>query len=130
MSENIDRLHCPKCNSERKTEMCFKCGTATIVPSVLWKYPRIPDIEQIRQLAKDVGYAIAEHGSMERDVDLVAIPWTETAIENYKLIEHIAIGINATILELETKPLGRIAASIQLNGWYKTIDLSVVPIVR
>ena len=31
----------------------------------------------MRRAAKDQGYALAVHGSLDRDIDLVAIPWRE-----------------------------------------------------
>ena len=36
----------------------------------------------IRNAAKDAGYSVAVHGSLLRDIDLVAIPWRENAITN------------------------------------------------
>ena len=32
-------------------------------------------IEPLRAVAREHGYALTEHGSMQRDIDLVAIPW-------------------------------------------------------
>jgi len=37
-------------------------------------YPRLCEI------VRPLGYALAIHGSMTRDLDLVAIPWTEDAV--------------------------------------------------
>jgi len=106
---------------------CWKCGAETIQPAEGWIYPAIPDIDRVRKLAFEVGYAIAAHGSMERDVDLVAVPWVEDAIGNHALMEHIAKGMNGKVLAIEKKPLGRYACTIQIDGWYKDIDLSVCP---
>lgn len=120
-------MHCPKCNSYREGEICWKCQTETFEPCEGWTYPELPDVNRIRELAKEVGYAIGEHGSRERDLDLIAAPWTEDAVGNYELIEHIAKGLDANILVIERKPLGRYAASLQMKGWYRLIDLSVCP---
>ena len=87
----------------------------------------MPNVALIRALAKEVGYAIGEHGSKERDLDLIATPWTEDAVGNHALVNRIAAGINARIVELEHKPLGRIAVTLQINGYFKPIDLSVAP---
>jgi len=78
-------------------------------------------------LAKAVGYAIGVHGTLERDLDLIAAPWTEDAVDYQTLITHLANGLNAVIVDVEAKPLGRYAASIKMEGWYKLIDLSVCP---
>jgi hypothetical protein len=36
-------------------------------------------IPLLTEAAREVGYALAVHGTMGRDLDLVAIPWTEEA---------------------------------------------------
>jgi hypothetical protein len=127
----MPRHHCPQCNSQRQGETCWKCGAATITPSEHWEYPEMPPIEQIRELAKEIGYAIAVHGSQERDLDLIAAPWSEEALKrNYReVMEYIANGLSAKLIEVEWKPLGRRACTIQMDGWYKPIDLSVMPFV-
>lgn len=126
----IERRHCRECNAPRKGETCWKCGTVTHVPHPSWEYPAMPPVDRIRALAKEVGYAIGEHGSKERDLDLIAAPWTENAVSAMALLEHIAKGLNAKIRATEDKPLGRFAATIQIDGWFMNIDLSVCPIVE
>lgn len=120
-------MHCPSCNSYRPSNPCWKCNTTTIIPIDNWEYPKLPDVNRIRELAKEVGYAIGEHGSKERDLDLIAAPWTEKAVAVHELLVHVANGINASILDIEYKPLGRVAATIQINGYFKPIDISVMP---
>lgn len=122
-------MHCPQCNSERQGEACWKCGAATTVPHSSWEYPALPPIDRIRELAKEIGYAIAVHGSLERDLDLIAAPWSDEALKlNYlEVMTYIADGLGAKLIEVEAKPLGRRACTIQMNGWYKPIDLSVMP---
>lgn len=119
--------HCPKCNSSREGSICWKCNSDTKLPAPGWEYPRLPDVTRIRELAREVGYAIGEHGSKERDLDLIAIPWTEAAVGNYALVMHIAKGIDARIVESELKPHGRWSFNLQLNGYFKIIDLAVMP---
>lgn len=36
-------------------------------------------IEPLRKVARDYGYALAVHGSLARDIDLIAVPWVDTA---------------------------------------------------
>jgi hypothetical protein len=107
--------------------VCFKCGTETFVPVEGWEEPELPPVDRIRALAREVGYAIGEHGSKERDLDLIAAPWTEEAVGNYALMKHIADGLGAKLVEVERKPLGRYACTIRMVGWYRAIDLSVCP---
>lgn len=44
-----------------------------------WEDPKLPDFRLIWEVARGCGYAIGLHGSMKRDVDLIAVPWTDEA---------------------------------------------------
>lgn len=102
----------------------------------------------LREAAEQMGYALTVHGSMERDIDVVAVPWADHAID----AEHVAdrffsicravcgpvqwnggwedgcgreppsgAGPNPT-----RKPHGRLAWSIMFGGG-PYLDLSVTP---
>ena len=75
------------------------------------------------------GYAIAIHGSMTRDLDLIAAPWTDEATSAEELVEAVADRIGAFIEEPPRsptqKPHGRLAWSLILCG-SGYIDLSVM----
>ena len=43
-------------------------------------------IPTFQEAAREVGYALAVHGSLGRDLDLVAVPWTEEAVSAEELI--------------------------------------------
>jgi hypothetical protein len=43
-------------------------------------------IPEIRKIGKRCGYAIAVHGSMERDLDLIAAPWVDGALKPETLV--------------------------------------------
>lgn len=47
-------------------------------------------IDPVRRVARDCGYAIAVHGSLAKDIDLVAIPWSDRACEPDILVDKIA----------------------------------------
>lgn len=127
----LDRRRCKPCAATRGGDNCWKCGTATFEPHPsCGDDPALPPIDRIRELAKEVGYAVGVHGSQQRDLDVIAAPWTDAAIGNYALMEHIAKGLTtdngpAHIISTERKPLGRYAATIQMDGWYKQLDISV-----
>ena len=124
---NAGVRRCPQCKAPREGEKCWKCGEATFEPCEGWDEPPLPSINLIRKAAYEVGYAIGEHGSKERDLDVIAAPWTDKAVGNHDLLQHIAKSLGAKILSTERKPLGRYAATIQIDGWYKAIDISVCP---
>jgi hypothetical protein len=75
-------------------------------------------IPAIREVAKECGYAIGVHGSMRRDLDLVAVPWvdghmspTGLAVEIQKAATN-GLSINREHIKWEIKPCGRIATSL------------------
>jgi hypothetical protein len=97
-------------------------------------------ISALRYVAERCGYALAVHGSLKRDIDLIACPWRDSAIPAENLIEHlkkateVIIGTARTCLadegkQPEKKPCGRLAWSFYLTyddkGPY--LDISVMP---
>lgn len=91
-------------------------------------------IERVREVARRCGYAVGVHGSRQRDLDLIAVPWTESAIAPQHLVDALCARLNLSLKphpepELLTnptrKPNGRIAWAL-LGApacWY--LDLSV-----
>lgn len=94
-----------------------------------WEDPALPDFGAIFATARTCGYSVGLHGSMKRDVDLIAAPWTEEATDAETLIRAIAETLNARVMvdPPERKPHGRIGVTMQIDGWFKPIDLSVMP---
>lgn len=102
-------------------------------------------IPLLTEVARKCGYALAVHGTLGRDLDLVAVPWTEeaTPAENLILAFLAAFGWNRAHLTPEVtnqdgtisrpsghvptpKPHGRMAWSIHFDhGLY--LDVSVMP---
>lgn len=88
--------------------------------------------------AHKMGYAIAVHGSMKRDLDLIACPWVTKAATAEELVEAIREAVGGFMLNDGTDPNdytrrnpqpmahGRLAWSIHLGGG-PYIDLSVMP---
>lgn len=91
----------------------------------------------IREAAKGCGYAVGLHGSMRRDLDLIAVPWSEMFLPKGTLaaaIHKAACGFaqQEESYSWEQKPNGRVATSFPIcsteelklsNGH---IDLSIV----
>lgn len=105
-------------------------------------------VPALRDKARELGYALSEHGSLRRDIDLLAVPWTVSAVSQDELaaalIEvikqlnngyaHVPDYINADPYDFtkrspEPKPHGRKAWSIHL-GTGPYIDLSVMPTIN
>lgn len=81
--------------------------------------------------ARELGYALALHGSLQRDLDLIAIPWTEDAASPTDLVIALCVEFdvspNHSIDAPNKMPHGRIGWSIPL-WWGAYIDLSVMPL--
>lgn len=43
----------------------------------------------LRQSALDNGWALALHGSLSRDMDIMAMPWTKEAVSDMEMIEGL-----------------------------------------
>lgn len=101
-------------------------------------------IPGLTEAAREVGYALAVHGSMARDLDLIAVPWTEAAESAEALILRLLSATchrghlnprsdthddkaqsNGDVGAI--KPHGRRSWSIHFdNGLY--LDVSVMPL--
>ena len=76
----------------------------------------------LKKIAKDFGYNLVVHGSMNRDLDLIAIPWINDPKPEREMIDLFAFRLGGTIDEslIGTLPGGRTSYVINLNrGGYK-----------
>lgn len=101
----------------------------------------------LAKVAREHGYALAVHGSLARDFDLIAVPWTDEAVPAEQLIEALRADIGGFIIPNGTKggkpdgqggfteaiieqpskkPHGRLAWNIHTAG-AAAIDISVTP---
>lgn len=93
-----------------------------------WEDPRLPDFRLIWRVARECGYSVGLHGSMRRDCDLIAAPWTDEAHPAESLVDALCKALNAQVVGgIVEKPHGRRALCLQIDGWFKVIDLSVLP---
>lgn len=87
-------------------------------------YPALAD------KARELGYALALHGSVQRDLDLIAVPWTDSAVDAIELVVALCAEFdlkpNHQLESPEIKPHGRLGWTIPL-WWGAYIDLSVMP---
>lgn len=97
-------------------------------PDPRWVDPALPDFRLIWKVARECGYAVGLHGSMKRDCDLIAVPWTDEAVLAFDLIDHLCTALNAKVVgPVAGKPHGRLGWNLQVDGYVKVIDISVVP---
>lgn len=94
------------------------------------------------QIAKRHGYALAVHGSVSRDLDLIAVPWVEEASDALTLIRAFRLATRTVTQHENTdrkwhkdcsptaKPHGRTSYSLHVtnSGMYGGyLDISVMP---
>lgn len=87
----------------------------------------------LQAVARDHGYALAVHGSMATDLDLIAVPWVETAVDAATLAEALRECIGGFKSPRDHhpvwKPHGRLCWSFFCNeecdGPY--LDVSILP---
>lgn len=107
-------------------------------------------VPALREVARRHGYALAVHGSLERDIDLVAAPWRDGATDAATLVAAF-YAVVETVLGYATwaggwtpkekfapptgslpnpnkKPHGRLGWSILCGGPY--FDISVMPVEK
>lgn len=86
-----------------------------------------PDLAEI---FKSCGYALAIHGSLQRDFDLIAIPWVENPQKQKNVLELVEKEFDINIVgEPEEKLHGRVAYTLSIGFGECAIDLSFMPIM-
>jgi len=85
-------------------------------------YPKLAKIFQKH------GYALAVHGSLARDFDLIAVPWGETVSSPESVIKEVSDGyVIHQVGEPQAKRYGRVAYSISVGFGDCGLDLSFFP---
>lgn len=79
----------------------------------------------LARLFIDNGYALSVHGSLARDFDLIAIPWSYELTPVDKMLEKIQETFALKIVgEPELKAYGRVAYTVAIGFGECAIDLS------
>lgn len=90
------------------------------------------------RVAREHGYALALHGSMATDMDLIAVPWTDEATDAETLIEALRASVQGVIRYSQEeqagdpvprhRPHGRLCWPIFLDEHGSPyLDVSVMP---
>lgn len=83
---------------------------------------------ELAQIARSHGYTLAVHGSLARDLDLIAIPWIEDAGEPQAIIDDILAKYAVHhIGDIGHKPHGRIAYTLSVGWGHCAIDIQFTP---
>jgi len=54
-------------------------------------------VAEMRRVARQDGWALAVHGSMSRDLDLIAVPWTDQATDETAFVEAMRASMARTL---------------------------------
>lgn len=95
---------------------------ANYAPMYCALYPKLAEI------TRSHGYALAVHGTLARDMDLICIPWRSIPSEPSQVVKEITETFHIrTIGEPEAKEHGREAWTITVGFGECFIDLSFMP---
>lgn len=80
-------------------------------------------------IARKYGYALALHGTLTRDMDLIAVPWVDEPGDYVSMLEEMkeVVGFNVEgdkLCEPEIKPHGRVGYAFSTGCGY--VDISVM----
>lgn len=97
---------------------------ATYAPMYCALYP------QLAEIARKHGYALAIHGSLGRDMDLICVPWADEPAEPSAVVDEIT-GTFAIVKigELTPKKHGRVCQTISIGFGDCFLDLSFMPML-
>lgn len=99
-------------------------------------------LPELRAIAWDHGYALAVHGTVRRDIDLVAVPWIEHAASEGALMRALVAEVGryteARVRRVDEardycrleRPHGRVGYAVHLTwdfGAGPYLDISVMP---
>lgn len=86
---------------------------------------------KMKKVARLHGYALTVHGSMRRDLDIVAVPWVEDASDWEVLLKDLVIAAEGVLQQEACPPKshGIQAYNIMIMG-HLYIDLKIVPVKR
>lgn len=84
---------------------------------------------QWAEIAREHGYALAVHGSLARDFDLVAIPWADNPRPPEALLDELTTKFACKLVggPPTLKPHGRLAYSLSIGFGECFADLSFMP---
>lgn len=97
---------------------------ASFAPLYCGVYPELAEI------AKAHGYALAIHGSLARDFDLICVPWIEEPSTPEDVIKAMGKMFVLAPQGPEKKLHGRVAYTLSLSWGECFVDLSFMPCIN
>ena len=86
---------------------------------------------QLARVLIDSGYALAVHGSLARDFDLIAVPWVESPASHDQVLDAITRTFAVEhIGEVGHREHGRTVYTLSVGFGECSVDLSFTPITE
>lgn len=83
---------------------------------------------ELATMFRQHGYALAIHGSLQRDFDLIAVPWIASPSNTNEIIKELVKEFGGQEMgEPETREHGRLIYTIAISFGECFIDLSFMP---
>jgi hypothetical protein len=106
-----------------KNRMAVTCNGRAAFYACMWN--------DIRQCAMDCGWAVALHGSLNSDMDIMAMPWVDNAVPFEDVIKKISelfvdnLNSENYVITYDEKPHNRIVATIPIFADFY-LDISAI----
>ena len=106
-----------------KNRYAVTCNGSTAFYACIW--------EDIRQCAMDSGWAVALHGSLASDMDIMAMPWVENAVSFKEVVDSISKLFKDNdmasqyVITYNEKPHNRVVATIPIFADFY-LDISTI----
>lgn len=106
-----------------KDRFAVTCNGRTSFYACMW--------EDIRQCAMDCGWAVALHGSLASDMDIMAMPWVENAVSFKEVVDSISKLFKDNdmasqyVITYNEKPHNRVVATIPIFADFY-LDISTI----
>lgn len=87
--------------------------------------------EDIRQCAMDCGWAVALHGSLASDMDIMAMPWVDNAVSFKEMVDRVSKLFKDNelssqyVITYNEKPYNRVVATIPIFADFY-LDISTI----
>ena len=86
---------------------------------------------QLAELFRSHGYALAVHGSIANDFDLIAVPWVEETAPPHQVIREVLQKFSVEMFRDQDvptqKPHGRVSFKLALSFGNCALDISFFP---
>jgi hypothetical protein len=97
---------------------------ANMAPVYVGLYPEIAEV------VRRHGYALAVHGSLAKDFDLICIPWIDEPSPHEDVIKELTDTFRVDNISCNPKAHGRICYTLIISVGTCYLDFSFMPLIK